>query len=130
MSIERVPGAGAASFSKAVVVNGPGRTVYVSGTISPGGSMAEQANGCIDQIEEALRAVGGSLEHVVRITAWLTRLDEYGEYNRVRGERFGADLPCERGCPGRGPAPRGPHRDRRDCLCPGVTAGLDRLLRP
>ena len=94
MSIKRVPGAGGASFSKAVVVSGPGRTVYVSGNISPGGSLAEQTNGCIDQIEEALRAAGGSLEHVVRITAWLTSLDEYGEYNRVRGERFGANLPA------------------------------------
>jgi enamine deaminase RidA (YjgF/YER057c/UK114 family) len=94
MSIERVPGAGSASFSKAVLVSGPGRTVYVSGHISPNGSMAEQATGCIDQIETALRAVGGSLEHVVRITAWLTRLDEYDEYNRVRGERFGANLPA------------------------------------
>ena len=94
MSIERVPGAGSATFSKAVVVSGPGRTVYVSGNISPKGSMAEQSNGCIDQIEEALRAVGGSLDHVVRITAWLTGLDEYGEYNRVRGERFGANLPA------------------------------------
>ena len=94
MSIERVPGAGSATFSKAVVVSGPGKTVYVSGNISPKGSMAEQSNGCIDQIEAALRAVGGSLEHVVRITAWLTGLDEYGEYNRVRGERFGANLPA------------------------------------
>lgn len=94
MSIERVPGAGTATFSKAVMVSGAGRTVYVSGNISPSGSMAEQANGCIDQIELALRAVGGSLDHVVRITAWLTALDEYGEYNRVRGERFGANLPA------------------------------------
>jgi 2-iminobutanoate/2-iminopropanoate deaminase len=94
MSIKRIPGAGAATFSKAVVVSGPGRTIYVSGNISPNGSMAEQATGCIDQIEAALRAAGGSLEHVVRITAWLTRLDEYGEYNRVRGERFGANLPA------------------------------------
>ena len=94
MSIKRVPGAGSATFSKAVVVSGPGRTVYVSGNISPNGSLAEQANGCIDQIEAALRAVGGSLDHVVRVTAWLTRLDEYAEYNRVRGERFGANLPA------------------------------------
>ena len=94
MGIERVPGSGNATFSKAVAVSGAGRTVYVSGNISPGGSMAEQANGCIDQIESALRAVGGSLEHVVRVTAWLTGLDEYGEYNRVRGERFGANLPA------------------------------------
>jgi 2-iminobutanoate/2-iminopropanoate deaminase len=94
MGIERVPGGSGASFSKAVVVSGAGRTVYVSGNLAPGGSLAEQANGCFDRIEEALRAVGGSLEHVVRITAWLTRLDEYREYNRVRGERFKANLPA------------------------------------
>src|SRR5215207_6447864 len=94
MSIQRVPGGGSASFSKAVVVSGPGRTVYVSGNLSPKGSMAEQTNRCIDEIEAALRAVGGSLEHVVRITAWLTSLDEYSEYSRVRGERFAGNLPA------------------------------------
>lgn len=94
MSIERVPGSSGASFSKAVAVSGPGRTVYVSGHLARGASMAEQANGCIDQIESALRAVGGSLAHVVRITAWLTSLDAYSEYNRVRGERFGGNLPA------------------------------------
>jgi 2-iminobutanoate/2-iminopropanoate deaminase len=94
MSIKRVPGAGSATFSKAVVVSGAGRTVYVSGNLNPRGSMAEQTHACIDEIEAALRAVGGSLEHVVRITAWLTSLDQYGEYSRVRGERFGGNLPA------------------------------------
>jgi enamine deaminase RidA (YjgF/YER057c/UK114 family) len=94
MGIERVPGAKGASFSKAVAVGGAGRTVYVSGHLAPGRSLAEQTHGCFDQIEVALRAVGGSLEHVVRITAWLTSLAEYAEYARVRGERFGANLPA------------------------------------
>ena len=94
MSMQRLSVGGTATFSKAVVVSGPGRTVYVSGNISPHGSLADQTNGCIDEIEAALRAVGGTLEHVVRITAWLTRLDEYAEYNRVRGERFGQNLPA------------------------------------
>ncbi len=94
MSIKRSPGAGSASFSKAVTVSGPGRTVYVSGNISPGGSMAQQTNGCIDQIESAVREAGGSLQNVVRITAWLTSLDEYKEYGRVRGERFAGHLPA------------------------------------
>jgi 2-iminobutanoate/2-iminopropanoate deaminase len=94
MSIQRVPGGGTASFSKAVAVSGAGKTVYVSGNISPRGSLADQTNGCIDEIASALRAVGGTLEHVVRITAWLTSLDEYAEYNRVRGERFGTNLPA------------------------------------
>src|SRR6185436_16069807 len=87
--------AGKATFSKAVVVSGPGKTVYVSGHLSAkGGSMAEQTNACFDQIEDALRAGGGSLANVVRITAWLTGLEEYAEYSRVRGERFGKNLPA------------------------------------
>src|SRR5262245_41670389 len=94
MSIERIPGARGASFSKAVVVSGPGKTVYVSGHLVKGGTMAEQTNGCFDQIEAAVKAAGGKMEHVVRITAWLTSLDEYAEYSRVRGERFGANLPA------------------------------------
>ncbi len=94
MGIERVPGAKGASYSKAVAVSGAGRTVYVSGHLAPGRSLAEQTNGCFDQIEAALRPFGGSLEHVVRITAWLTSLDEYAQYARVRGERFGTNLPA------------------------------------
>jgi enamine deaminase RidA (YjgF/YER057c/UK114 family) len=94
MGIQRVPGAKGASFSKAVAVSGAGKTVYVSGHLAPGKGMAEQTNGCFDQIEAALKEVGGSLANVVRITAWLTSLDEYSAYSRVRGERFGANLPA------------------------------------
>jgi 2-iminobutanoate/2-iminopropanoate deaminase len=94
VGIERIAGSSGASYSTAVVVHGPGRTVYVSGNLARGNSLAEQTNGCIDQIEAALREAGGSRAHVVRITAWLTRLDEYAEYNRVRGERFGQHLPA------------------------------------
>jgi 2-iminobutanoate/2-iminopropanoate deaminase len=94
MSIQRVSVGGAATFSKVVTVSGPGRTAYVSGNISPHGSLAEQTNGCFDEIERALQEVGGTLEHVVRITAWLTSLNEYAEYNRVRGERFRGNLPA------------------------------------
>src|SRR3970040_2232403 len=93
MGIQRVPGARGATFSKAVAVSGAGRTVYVSGHLASGGSLAEQTNGCFDQIDAALRAVGGSLAHVVRITAFLTSLDEYAQSARARGERFGTNLP-------------------------------------
>jgi enamine deaminase RidA (YjgF/YER057c/UK114 family) len=77
-----------------VAVTGAGKTVYVSGHLAAGATLAEQTNGCLDQIEAALRPLGGSLQHVVRITAWLTSLDKYAEYARVRGERFGANLPA------------------------------------
>ena len=94
MGIERAAGAKGASFSKAVAVSGAGKTVYVSGHLCAEGSMTEQANGCFDQIEAALRPFGGSLRHVVRITAWLTSLQDYTEYSHVRAQRFGAHLPA------------------------------------
>jgi 2-iminobutanoate/2-iminopropanoate deaminase len=83
-----------ATYSAAVAAGGPGRWVHVSGQIAPQGTLAEQTSGCFDQIEAALGRLGGSLENVVRITAYLTSLDEYEEYSRVRGERFGAALPA------------------------------------
>lgn len=94
MSIERIAGASGASYSKAVTVSGAGKTVYVSGMIASGATLAEQTNGCFDQIEAALKAAGATLANVVRITAYLTQLDEYAQYARVRGERFGKHLPA------------------------------------
>lgn len=94
MAIERVPSEGGASYSAAVAVAGPGRWVNVSGQIAPGRTVAEAASACFDRIAAALEPLGGSLRDVVRITAYLTSLDEYSEYSRVRGERFGDALPA------------------------------------
>jgi 2-iminobutanoate/2-iminopropanoate deaminase len=93
VAVERLRKDGA-TYSAAVAAGGPGRWVHVSGQIAPEGTLAEQTSGCFDQIEAALGRLGGSLENVVRITGYLTSLDEYGEYSRVRGERFGAALPA------------------------------------
>jgi 2-iminobutanoate/2-iminopropanoate deaminase len=93
VSIERLAKQGA-TYSSAVGVSAPGRWVYVSGQIATGGTMAEQAAGCFDRIEDALREFRASLEHVVRVTAYLTSLDDYAEYSRIRGERFGDAPPA------------------------------------
>jgi 2-iminobutanoate/2-iminopropanoate deaminase len=93
VTVERLAKEGR-TYSAAVATSGPGRWIHVSGQIAPGATLAEQTSGCFDQIEAALGELGGSLEHVVRITAYLTSLDEYPEYNRIRGERFGAALPA------------------------------------
>lgn len=93
MNVERVPGSPGASFSNAVAVGG-GRTVYVSGQLAPGADLAEQTAGCLDAIDAALRPLGGSLADVVRITTYLTSLDDYASFARVRGERFGDALPA------------------------------------
>jgi 2-iminobutanoate/2-iminopropanoate deaminase len=56
--------------------------------------MYEQANGCFDHIERALAGVGAAMEHVVRITTFVTELDDYAGFAKARGERFGATPPA------------------------------------
>ena len=96
MTIERIPAATGGSYSDAVSVGGRGRWIHVSGQVAFGpdgsvsGDMYEQANGCFDHIERALGGVGAGLEHVVRITTFVTTLDDYAGFARARGERFSA----------------------------------------
>lgn len=94
MGVERVPTQGGASFSAAVVIAGPGRWVHISGQIEPRSTLAEEAAACFEQIAATLAPLGGSLSDVVRITAYLTSLDEYAEYGRVRAQYFGDTLPA------------------------------------
>jgi enamine deaminase RidA (YjgF/YER057c/UK114 family) len=94
MPIDRQPHPDGASFSVSTSVHGPGRTIYVSGVLAPGDTLAQQTAGCFDEIEEVLRAAGGTLADVARITTYLTSLEEYGEFARVRAERFAGALPA------------------------------------
>lgn len=94
MPLERIPGPDGASFSAAVTAAGPGRFVHVSGQLAPGGDLAEQAAGCFDRIEAVLAEAGATLRDVVSIRAYLTSLDSYADYARVRRERFGDALPA------------------------------------
>jgi enamine deaminase RidA (YjgF/YER057c/UK114 family) len=94
MSIDRQAHPDGASFSLSTSVQGPGRTIYVSGVLGPGTTLAEQTNACFDEIEKVLGAQGATLEDIVRITTYLTGLDEYSEFSRVRAERFAGALPA------------------------------------
>ena len=94
MTMKRTAGPEGATFSSSVSVSGEGAWVYVSGHIAAGATLAEQTRSCFTQIADVLALHGGSLTDVVRITAYLTGLEEYAEYARVRGECFGDDLPA------------------------------------
>jgi enamine deaminase RidA (YjgF/YER057c/UK114 family) len=59
-----------------------------------GPNLATQTGLIFDQIAADLERLGGSLADTVRITAYLTSLDEYAEYSRIRGERFGGNPPA------------------------------------
>ena len=99
-------------YSHAVVANG---FVFVSGQIPvrPGGgptevvgeTMQEQTRQALRNVETILKAVGSSLDRVVKITVLLARPDLYREMNEAYAEffpeakparamaRFGADIP-------------------------------------
>jgi 2-iminobutanoate/2-iminopropanoate deaminase len=101
MSIERLTTNPAAGFADAVTSVGPGRVVYVSGNVGFGsdgkvvaGGMGAEATATFDNIERTLRAAGADFSQIVRITAFITNLDEYPAYAAVRAERFGDELPA------------------------------------
>jgi enamine deaminase RidA (YjgF/YER057c/UK114 family) len=100
LAIERTPAATGWSYSDVVSVSGSGRWLHVAGQVAfdsnreVHGSVGEQAHGCFDHIEAALARAGAGLEHVVRITAYLTDLTDYAAFSAARAERFGANLPA------------------------------------
>jgi 2-iminobutanoate/2-iminopropanoate deaminase len=101
MAIERVPEATGFSISDAVGVSGEGQWVFISGQVSfddsgkvVGEGLGEQAGICFDKIDRLLGTFGGSLSDVVRITAYVTTLENYGAYGKVRGERFAGAFPA------------------------------------
>lgn len=64
-----------------------------SGAITPGGLAAESA-AALENVLKAVREAGGTAADVVKITAYLTSLDDYQRYNEVRREVFGSNLPA------------------------------------
>lgn len=101
MSIERLTTNPASGFSDAVATSGAGRTIYVSGNVGFGpdgkvvaGGMGAEARATFEHIERALKAIGADLSHIVKINAFVTNLEEYGQYATVREELFGQTLPA------------------------------------
>jgi 2-iminobutanoate/2-iminopropanoate deaminase len=101
MSIERYPSNFApTSFADAVAVSGGGHWIHVSGQVGMDaegkveGDLMAQTNATFDHIERILGDAGGSLSDVIKITVYLTSLEEYAVFSQVRSERFGETLPA------------------------------------
>lgn len=83
-------------YSHAVSVQG-GRTVYLSGQLARNkageivgrGDMRAQLRQVGENLREALAAAGASLEHVVKITVFVTDIEEFFRHVDVRAEYFG-----------------------------------------
>lgn len=101
MSVERLSLDGEMSISKAVAVEGAGRWVFLSGQVGRGedgtvvaGGMRAEALQTLANLLAALSELGGEARDVVRITAYLTSLDDYAAFNSARKEVFGEALPA------------------------------------
>ena len=101
MSIDRLTTNPAIGFSDAVTTSGPGRVIHVSGNVGFGddgkvvsGGMEAEARATFANIERTLKAAGAEMSHIVKINAFVTNLDDYGGYAKVRSEVFGENLPA------------------------------------
>lgn len=101
MAIDRSEGPPGLSFSGSVRVKGSGTLVYTagkmgsdaSGAIVPGG-LAAQARAALGHVLASVAEAGGTPADVVKITAYLTSLEDYQAYNHVRREVFGSTPPA------------------------------------
>jgi 2-iminobutanoate/2-iminopropanoate deaminase len=101
LSIDRLTTNPASGFSDAVTTTGPGRVIHVSGNVGFGddgkvvsGGMEAEARATFANIERTLSAAGADMSNIVKINAFITNLDAYGDYAKVRAEVFGDKLPA------------------------------------
>ena len=86
-------------YSQAIVA---GEFVFCSGQVplDPAsgelieGSVAEQTRRCLRSLEAVLSAAGSSLDKVVKVTAFLTDMGDFVEFNQAYAEFFVGDAPA------------------------------------
>jgi 2-iminobutanoate/2-iminopropanoate deaminase len=91
-------------FSHAVI---SGDQVYVSGQVGvdpatlkvTGDTIEEQTRQCLRNIEIILQHLGLSLDHVVKVNAFVSRPEDFPGYNRAYAEVFKAPYPARTSAP-------------------------------
>lgn len=86
-------------YSQAIVSNG---LVFCSGQIPldpatgelVGGTIADQTRRCMDNLAAVLEAAGTNLGNAVKVTAFLTDMADFAEFNDAYGEFFGDEPPA------------------------------------
>ena len=86
-------------YTHVVEATGPGRTIYVSGQvgITPDGKIPDdfrtQAVQSVENLKNALTAVGAGLEHVVKITAYFVDISDLAVFREIRNITFDIKTP-------------------------------------
>jgi 2-iminobutanoate/2-iminopropanoate deaminase len=86
-------------YSQAVVLDG---WIWTCGQVAldpetgemVGSDAATQADRALRNIEAILQAAGSSLERVVRVTVYLTNMDDFGAVNEVYARHFSKAFPA------------------------------------
>lgn len=102
MAFERQAGPEGLSFSNSVRVrDSAGTWVYVSGQFGTdeageivAGGIAAESRAALEHVLQAVREAGGTAADLVKITAYVTSLDDYARYNDARREVFTPSLPA------------------------------------
>ena len=71
-----------------------------------GGSVAEQTRRAMDNLEAVLQEAGATFDDVVKVTAYLTDINDFAEFNEVYAEYF-SDKPPARATVGVAALPKG-----------------------
>ena len=98
VSTTSAPGA-VGPYSQAIVSNG---LVFCSGQIPldpasgelVGGTIADQTRRCMENLSAVLEAAGSSLGNVVKVTAFLTDMGDFPEFNDAYAGFFGDEPPA------------------------------------
>ena len=59
-----------------------------------GGGVEEQTSQALDNLERCLASAGCSMDDVVKVTAFLSDLEDFDAYNRAYERRFAAPYPA------------------------------------
>lgn len=93
-------GTAATPFSLGIVAEGK-RVVFVSGMAGIDGTwkpvsldVTAQAEQTLENIKAILSSAGGSLDDVVKVTIFLTSVDDYAKVNAVRARYFRPPYPA------------------------------------
>ncbi|ASJ06984.1 deaminase [Thermococcus pacificus] len=89
-------------YSQAIAVHNPDRLIFVSGQIPIDpetgeivkGDIREQARQAIDNLVEVLEAAGATVDDVVKVTVYLSDMNDYAEFNEIYEEYFGHSKPA------------------------------------